>query len=193
MDEIRSGSGLVGSLNGTWDRARRLFRMQYGGDVPKGITPVWIAGDAREPMGQVGAYRRFVASWQVLVPAGSALKVRPSLDSVITSLRYTWSAGTPSVRLASVAETQALNPTGWTQLTAANGSWADTPDGSLVPLDVQTTAGTTGNTAITASITGTFLPDLSNLFLPAGASVQFYAPGAGTTFSIVLQGYVRVS
>jgi len=181
----------IGSLNGTWDRCRRLFRMGYGGDIPKDITPVWIAGDVREPFGQAGAYRRFLSTWTRAIPAGSSLHLRGGSDVVLERVAYTFSGGTPSVRMASGEQLNAAGVTGWASIPATNGVWRDSPDSSLIPMDFVELPGAVGNTAVFASIGGGVLPILEDCYLPTGSDISWYSPGAISTVSIVLHGYVR--
>jgi hypothetical protein len=185
-----AGLSLVGSLNGTWDRARRLFRMQYGGDIPKGIQPVWIAGDVREPMGQSGAYRRFQLSYNIAIAAGNSLKIRSTVETVLSTVRYNFTGGTPSVRLASAAQTDTLDPAGWAGVAANVSVWRDSPDGSTPPMESINSAGVTGNTLFAASLVGAVC-ETTDIFLPPGASIQFNSPAAVSTLQIVIQGYTR--
>jgi hypothetical protein len=162
--------------------------MNSGGDTPVGVMPVVIAGDSREPAGNTGSYRRFQLSEIKLIGAGNAYKYRFDSDTVIESLNFSVSGGTPSIRLASPAQTAALNPTGWAGITSAGSVWRENPDGSTPPVSVQESAGTTG---------GTFAVVTPNVwshpacFMPAGSSIQFYAPGGASTITIQMACYIR--
>lgn len=186
----------IGALNGVWERARRLFRIQSGQAVPPGITPVWIAGDSRECCGQAESYRRFAVSISVLVPIGNALKILATAPVVIERIRWTTSGGVPLWYAASPAQTVALDALAtFNAVTSATATWRDSPDGSVPPVSFVNSAAAAGNVlaAYPGSAGGTSFAEIPDMLLPTGASVQCHCPTTAATITCYMMGYLRGS
>lgn len=178
----------VNSLNGLWERGRRLFRLNAGADRPEGITPVWIAGDSREPFGQTNSYRRFSVSFIQLIAIGNGYKLRADADLVIERIWWSQTGGTnPPLYLASAAATAAFGA--FAAVTTVNSAWRDTPDGSSPPLSISNTAGTAGN--VLSYPTPNAQGPIESIYLPMGSALIWYAPGSASTATVYLEGLLR--
>lgn len=185
------------SLNGYWERMRRLLRMLGGDALPEGLTGVVIVGDTREPGASNVSYRRFsvTASWSAAIAALTDFTFRPDVDVVVERAIFGFvvnQSAQSELRILSKSEVTASGGV-YNACTSANSAWLDNPDGSSPPVSLRGGGTRLGNAVHYWSASA--IPQQVfeyPLFLPAGSAVSFYMPNNGGTLGcMTLCGYVR--
>lgn len=185
------------SLNGYWERMRRLLRMLGGDQLPEGFTNVVIVGDSREPGATNVSYRRFSATlaWSAAIAALTDFTFRADVDLVVERVLFGFVSNQTTqseLRIASPAQVIAAGGV-YNACTSANSAWLDAPDGSSPPLSNRT-----GGAAIGSRVhywSASAIPQQryeQPIFLPSGAALSFYMPNNGGTLgTMTIAGYVR--
>lgn len=185
------------SLNGYWERMRRLLRMLGGDELPGGLQGVVIVGDSREPGATNVSYRRFsvASSFVGAIAALTDYTWRADVDLVIERVLFTFqtnATGASQLRVVSPAQVTAGGGV-YNAVSAATGNWMDNPDGSAPPLSLRTGGAALGGVihAWGCGAVGSQAFE-TPIYLPAGAAVSFYHPNNGITLgNMTLSGYVR--
>lgn len=183
------------SLNGFWERARRLLQL-FGQQWDSRITPVLIVGDSREPAGMPDSYRRFSLGTQSSLALGGTWKLRCDAEhgAVITNISWWWdqpAAQSGNLRTMDEAQAVAGAPVYSPIVVAA---YMDRPSSGKPPFSEATT-GTANSGNIMwpfPRYAGGFLGGDCGIFLPKNTGLNFESPTAAlTNFAVKLDGYLR--
>lgn len=190
------------SLNGFWERGRRLLRLM-GSEWDSRAQSVVIIGDSREPCGLPQSYRRFMLTYSGAGHAvGTCYKIRcDALDGVvITDLAFAHAnvAAHPSLVLRTLTAAQVVaDGAAYIPITNAiatcAAAWVDNPAEGFPPFS-GSTGGAVGAGNPFYSVNGlTERFNFSNvgIFLPFGAAINLYYTQATTVESFNIAGYLK--
>lgn len=191
------------SLNGYFERVRRLFRLVGVSDVPSGVMPVVIAGDTREPFSTETSYRAFgLTAPEIAGPlgAGAVLKWRFDVDCVVTRV-YNYNGAGPTstggLFVASAADVVADAAATYASASTATtlGAFVHRPEAGAPPASFATNgASPIGRRyAQTPRIGSTPYAQEMGLFMPAGSAIVIVGPTAATNWFVNVEAYVARS
>lgn len=185
------------SLNGYFERVRRLFKLVGVSDVPAGVTPVVIAGDSREPGTTVLSYRRFALAAPPVASLGAVTpqKFLFGADAVIDRIVYesTGTAGAnPIFRIMTVADVAADAGATYNPVTTSQGAYVDRPEAGPPPFDFATNGSTVlGRVWRQLSTAPAARVFDAGLFLRSGEALCFVLPTGSTSIAVSVEGYLR--
>lgn len=200
--DLRAASS---SLNGFWERGRRLLRL-LGSQWDERVQPVIIVADSREPGGLPQSYRRFslVMSGAVHAANSRTSILCEALDGVVLDsiavTHGTLAAGISTNFRTLTPNQVAADGVAYTPIAVASlnvslaGAFTDSPAAGLPPFSVYTglVNPTAGNPfAAVPHVTDRATDTRFGLFLPFGAALNIHYPQATTLEVINIRGYLR--
>lgn len=186
------------SLNGYYERVRKILRLIGVSDIPIGVTPVVIVADSREPGATSSSYRKFTFGYDMLagaVPASSVVKMKFLTDVVITGIAADWQGAAANSWQAYVQTAADIASDPGATYIAPNvnrAAWVHNPESGPPPFLMAnngTFAGVGRLGLRMGVVSANFRTERLDWFIPQGGGIHIVLPVAGTNYCQTVFGY----